>query len=301
MPYNYSNVMTVQIDRDKIIDFIFNELSLEEESLVIDAILSDKNLKKTFEEEKGKISMHCYADDALPPDERIEFEDKLKTDKQLSTEVKLLKEINNSIENLNLKETLDEAYESYISPKENSIPSTTLTYSINRKLKNWLVAASITILLILGGGITYHSLTRDTLENRLYAKYYEPCNYDDDYILNSSSLSIARQKYLDGEYMNALLLLKEQPSLLTIETERDFLIALSLLEIGNYDTALEYFKKVLLVQKEFEHIPQIIWYMGLCYLKMGNTEKAVETFSIIVNNNDYNYKKAKRILKKLRK
>ncbi len=285
----------MQIDRDIIIDFLFDTLPKEEMSKVANAILSDDELKKIYEEEKNKIITHLYVDDELPPYERIEFEYKLKKDNQISKEVQLQKGINNSIENLNLKETLEEAYRNSNQRKHLFSP---ILFE-NRKFKHWLVAASITILLIFGAGTTYHFQTRDSLENRLYAKFYEPYNYDDNYILNSSSFSLAKQKYKEGDYMNALLLLKKQPSLITIETERDFLIGLSLMEIGNYDTASKYFAKVLLEQKEFEHIPQVRWYLALCYLKGGDTDKAEETFGIIVTKNSYNYKKAKRILKKL--
>lgn len=293
--------MTRPINKDKIIDFIFDDLPLEEVSLVADAIISNENLKKTYEEEKEKILTHCYVDNALSPDKRIEFEDKLKADNQLFKEVQLQKEINNSIENLNLKETLDEAYESYISQKEHSIYTTARTYSININLKNWLIAASIALLFIVGGGITYHFQTRDSLENRLYASYYEPFNKIDNYVTNSSGLNLAQQKYLDGEYMNAFLLFQKLPVSLTIENDKHFYIGLSLMELEQYKEAIISFEQITKSQEGIGYLPQILWYKGLCYLKTGEREKAIDIFNTIVTYNDCNYKKAKKILKKLEK
>jgi len=291
--------MTGPINKDKIIDFIFDDLPLEEVSLVADAIISNENLKKTYEEEKEKILTHCYVDNALSPDKRFEFEDRLKTDKQLHKEVKLQKEINNSIENLNLKETLDEVYESYKSQKEYNNYTTARTYSIHINLKNWLIAASITLLLILGGGITYHFQTRDSLENRLYASYYEPFNKIDNYVTNSSGLNLAQEKYLKGDYMNAFLLFDKLPASLTIESEKHFYKALSLMELERFDKAIENFEYLFDCQGYFEAAPQVYWYLALCYLKSGDNRKAIELFEKIVKTNGYNYKKAKRILKKL--
>lgn len=288
--------MPLNINRDTITDFLFDTLSKDQMSLVADAIVSDEVLKKIYEEERNKIITHCYADNELLSHERIEFEYTLKKSEQILKDVTLLKDINNSIENINLKETLDEVYNKYTSQQKYGVFVSSL---LNRNSKHWLAAASISLLFILGAGIIYHFQTRDAIENRLYASYYAPYDYTDSYILNSSSFNIAKQKYMDGEYINALALLQSLSPSLSIEVERDFFIGLSLMEIGKYNTAVEYFEQVLNNQKGFEYIPQIRWYMGLCYLKLGNKEKAIETFNTIVQNNDYNYKKANRIIKKL--
>lgn len=294
--------MPLQINRNTIIEFLFDTLPPEEMSLIADEILSNKNLKNIYEEEKGEILTHCYVDNELSPYDRIEFEDKLKTDKQLSKEIKLQKEINNSLEELNLKEALEEAYESYTYPKEHITPLTPMTYPVNRKLKNWLVAASITILFIFGGGITYHYQTRDSLENRLYARYYEPFSKNkNEYILNSSALTEAQQKYLKGDYITALLLYKNLPPSLTIETERRFFMGLSLMELGQYQKAITHFQDILLNEDYPEYNPKVKWYMALCYLKIGEKEKTINILQTIVDNNDYNYKKANQILRKLNK
>ena len=289
--------MTVPIDRDKIIAFILDTLPLEEVSFVVDSILSNENLKKIYEEEKSKILTHCYVDNELSPYDRIEFEGKLKKDKQLLKEVNLQKEINNSLENLVFEETLEEAYESYISPKEHSIPSTTRTYSINRKLKNWLAAASITILLILGGGITYHFQTGDSLENRLYATHYEPLdNNATGLFIKNSSLNEAKQKYLEGDYTIAWLLYENLPNSLVIETEKQFYSGLILMELNRYDEAIIKLKELPENNESKAILSVAEWYLGLCYLKTKQNSEAIKIFEDIVNENGYNYKKAKRII-----
>lgn len=288
-------IMGLQIDRDTIIAFLLNTLPLEQMSLVADEILADGYLAKIYEEEKIKVETHQYVDNELSPSQRVEFEHTLKKRLELSKEIYLQREVNNSIENLILKEKLEEAYRNYISAKEQR--NTIRTFSISRKLKYWLVAASIAVL-ILGGGIAYYFQPNDSLENSLYAKYYAPYDYS-GYMVNSSSFSIAKQKYMDGEYTNALLLLKDLPSSVTIEVERNLFIGLALMEVGKYSVAADYLEQVLNNQSKLDYFPQARWYLGLCFLKIGDKEKAINTFRAIVDSNDYNYKKAKRILNKL--
>ncbi|NVO10307.1 MAG: tetratricopeptide repeat protein [Bacteroidales bacterium] len=290
--------MGLQINRETIKAFILNELSEEMLSLVSDAILTNEHLAKIYEEEKFKIDIKLYHDNEMPPAQRLEFESKVIKDTKYSTEVNQHEEKNSSQRESLLRRKLDEARNTYkVSQKQHS--TTPRAHYINRRLKYLLVAASITVVLIVGGGIVYHSQTDDSLENRLYAKYYTPLSPDDIYVINSSSLNIAKQKYMTGEYVNALLLLKNLPSSITIEVEKDLFIGMSLMEIGQQKEAAEYFEGILANQSRLDYIPKVRWYLGLCYLKIGNKEKAIETFQTIMNSNDDYYKNAKRILKKL--
>ena len=234
-----------------------------------------------------------------------QFECRLKTDKQLSKEVNLHKEIDLFLECDALKNTLEDIHRDYVSEEKIGIhflkKDTTPTPVKTGKLKKWLAAASITFLLISGGGITYHFQTRDSLENRLYAAYYEPFDKTGKFVLNSSALNLAQQKYMNGEYMNAFLLFQELPMSLTIENERHFYIGLSLMELEQYKKAIISFEQVQKGLEDLEYLTPIQWYKGLCYLKTGDKEKAIDIFNTIIKNNDYNNKKAKKILRRLKK
>jgi tetratricopeptide (TPR) repeat protein len=291
--------MGIQINRETIIAFILNELSGEMLSIVSDAILTDERLAKIFEEEKFKIDIKLYHDNEMTPAQRLEFESKVIKDTKYSTEVNQHEGKNSTQGESPLRRKLDEASSTYkASQKQHS--NTTRAYSINRRFKYWMVATSITVLLIVGGGLVYHSQTDDSLENRLYTEYYAPLNQKDFYLFNNNSLSVAKQKYIEGDYTNALLLLKDLPTYVTIEVERNLYIGLTLMEVGQYKAAIGYLEGIVARQSDFNYIPQIRWYLGLCYLKTGERGKAIDTFQAIVDTNDYNYKKAKRVLRKLR-
>jgi len=284
--------MLSHINKDTIIEFLFDTLPQEKIAFVADAIVSNINLIQLYKEVRKKIITQYYVNKKLRSYDRINFEYKIKKSEHLLKIINLQKNINNSLKDLNFEETLDEIYNEHKSQKQHGIFAAHL---INR----WLVATSISVVLFLGGSAIYFFQTKDVLENRLYASYYTPFDYTYSYILNSNSFNVAKQKYMDGEYMNALVLLKELSSSLNIEVERNFFIGLSLMEVENFNDAIKYFEQIILSKNGFEYMPQIKWYMGLCYLKTGSKEKAIDTFSSIVYNKEYNYKKAKRILKKL--
>ncbi|NOQ24894.1 MAG: tetratricopeptide repeat protein [Bacteroidales bacterium] len=287
--------MSLHINRDTIIEFLFDTLSQEKMSFVADAIVKNVDLMHLYKEIRKKIITQNYINKKLRRYDRINFEYKIKKSEHLLKMVSL-QNTNNSLKDLNFKETLSEIYNESKSQKRSGI---FVAHSINSNYNNWLVAASISVFLILGGGITYLFHTNNALESRLYATNYNSLDYTDSYLLNSSSFNVAKQKYMDGEYVNALELLNRLPSSLNIVVERDFFIGLSLMELGKYDNAIEYFEQIISSKNGFEYTPQIRWYMGLCYLKTGSKEKAIETFNTIVSNKEYNSKKAKKILRKL--
>ncbi|NVO09996.1 MAG: tetratricopeptide repeat protein [Bacteroidales bacterium] len=291
--------MNLQINRDTIIAFLHNKLSLEMMSLVADAIITDKCLARICLEEKIKIDARQYIDNNLTPLQNMEFGLKLKESMELLNDLTQQKQINDSLEGILLVEQLEADYMDY-SASQVQESNTPRTRTIGMNLKYWLVAVSITVLLAISGEMIYHFQTQNLLENRLFTEYYAPFDYTDSYMPVNSTFTVAKQKYMDGEYANAMLIMRNLQSTTSIEVERNLFIGLSLMEIGLYGDAIDYFEKVLASHNGFEYVSQTRWYMGLCYLKLGDRGRAINTFQTIVDNNDYDCKKANRILKKLR-
>ncbi|NOQ27454.1 MAG: tetratricopeptide repeat protein [Bacteroidales bacterium] len=296
-------------DRDIIIDFLFDTILPVKKSEVADKIINDENFRNLYNEEKDRFIIHSYVNNELEPHEHIEFENRLKKDKQLSKEVALLKDIDLFSECNALKDIQQE----YMSGKNNHMHflknnkvsvlvknNSALSPITVRKIKKWIAAASIAFLLISGGEVTQnYFLTRGSLENRLYETYYETFDKTGQYDLNTNSLKLAQLKYTEGEYENALLSFQNLPTSLSIEAEKHFFIGLSFMELKLYRKAIENFEQVTKSPEGIGYLAQTQWYIGLSYLKTGNKEKAIDIFKVILSYNDCNYKKAKKILKKL--
>ncbi|NVO11657.1 MAG: tetratricopeptide repeat protein [Bacteroidales bacterium] len=305
--------MSLQINRDMIRAFILSQLPRKTMSLIADAILTDKRLARIHDEEKLKIDTKLFYDNKMTPAQRADFVRGLKKRMDDFNKINQPNETNSSSDELLLKGKLEEAYKNYEASQEyhdkETIDENPLInkepldkkpkiHFITMKPKYWLAAATIAALLFIGGAIGYNIQPTDSLENRLYAEYYAPLNYMDGYIPNNISFGIAK-KYMEGEYADALLLLKDLPSSETIEAERNLFIGLSLMEVGKYREAAGYLEQVIASQSNFDYTPQARWYLGLCYLKEGSKEKAIKTFRAIVDSNDDYHKKAKGILSRL--
>ncbi|NOU18571.1 MAG: hypothetical protein HOO91_13530 [Bacteroidales bacterium] len=297
--------MSLEINRDMIKAFILNELSEENMSLVANALIKDERLAKIHQEEKFKIDTKRYYDNEMNPAQRLEYESRLIKNMELFSKVDQPKETSSSSEELLLKKQLEEAFKNYNASQEQpsiNTPSITIIKktSISNRSKYWFAAASILVMLIVGITIGYNMQSSDPLEDRLYAEYYAPLSQQDFYLFNNNALGVAKQKYMEGDYNNAILLLKDLPSYINIEAERNLFIGFTLMETGDFKLATGYLEEVLASRKQLEYTPKVRWYLGLCYLKIGDRNKAIDTFRSIVERNDYNYKKAKQILKELR-
>ncbi|NVO10429.1 MAG: hypothetical protein HXX16_10750 [Bacteroidales bacterium] len=284
--------MNLEINRNTIKAFILNELPQKIMSLVSDAILEDKHISKIYEEEIFNIEAKLYYRNLLSPADQLKFE------KALFKKMNPFNEDNQQNETNSSPEDIGKTFNAYKASQRREYKISKM-YAIGINIKYWLIAASFAVLLIAGGGVAYYSQPTDTLENGLYAKYYSPLNDKDIYLLINHSLDVARKKYMEGEYINSMMLLKDLPSTVTIDAEKNLLIGLNMMEIGKYSVAANYLELAFSNQSGFDYVPQTQWYLGLCYLKTGDKEKAINIFNTIVKSNGYNYKEAKKILKKI--
>ena len=70
------------------------------------------------------------------------------------------------------------------------------------------------------------------------------------------------------------------------------------MEIEEYTKANESFNKII-DHKANAFIESAEWYLGLCYLKTNENQKAFEVFGEIVERDGYFKKDARKIIKKL--
>jgi len=271
-------------------EIIFEAMENEKMDLLHKISLGTPLFKNVLWEEKDKIDIEMYLDGQLEGLQLEEAEKRLKKDKAFRDSLAMSKEVNENLNVVFLKETLNEV----CTEQEK-------TRQVALKHKKWLIAASISIMLLLGGSVSYTIINRDSLENRLYSKYYEPYTLNKrEFVLNSSALYEAQRRYLNGDYRTSLSLYKNLPSSITIESEREFFIALTLIELQQYNEAIVHFKNVISNKDYPEYRSKVKWYMALCSLKTNNIKDAIDLLQSIVDNNEYNYKKARKILRKLK-
>ncbi|NOQ28400.1 MAG: hypothetical protein GQ564_23805 [Bacteroidales bacterium] len=303
----------IPITNEQLVNFVLNDLTEEEHKKISEAINTNPVTKERYLFEKRKYDVERYIDDEMDIGERCEIEELIKMDSRLYEHFELNKDVIEFLE-IGLKKQINDIHaelydaihndeadriEDEVSSIKDVAPVIKLKPGI-LSIGKWVAAASIIITIGLSGVNTYLN-NRGSLENRLYAKYFEPFNNDDDQYYSNSVLFDAKKQYSNKKYDLVLMLLDDSSNSVTIESEKLLYQGLALMELERCDEAIEKLKQ-LQNAKTYKSIQFINnWYLSLCYLKTGKNEQAIEQLEKITNNNTYFYKEAKELLKKLKK
>jgi tetratricopeptide (TPR) repeat protein len=78
-----------------------------------------------------------------------------------------------------------------------------------------------------------------------------------------------------------------------------FYYGISNIETQNYENSIKAFNTII-GQNDNLYIEHAEWYLGLCYLKNNQKDKAIDQFAVVASNSEnFHQKEAKDILEKL--
>jgi tetratricopeptide (TPR) repeat protein len=241
-----------------------------------------------------------YLDGVMEIDEKNWFEKELQGNDALQGEVNLQKRILEAIADhntLELQNQLDLIHKQTYKPWLSAIrmPSTS-------KRSLYILggmAASLVALMI----IWLTSTRNSTTSSDLYAEYYQPAEINMSFRtaedIVDGDLRSAMLFYENKQYEKAISLFEK---ILGADQSRiglNLYSGISYMEINEYAEANKNFKKIL-DHKANAFIESAQWYLGLCYLKTSDVDKAKEIFLTISESNGYYKKEARKVLKKLR-
>ena len=225
----------------------------------------------------------------LPENQLLSFTKRLESDGDLRDKVHTVRLINIGIQEDQLARDLQRFNEDLNrSPQNQNVPKRNIP-----SIQFLLAAASVLILAAIG---VFLFFVNPAKEERLYSEYYKPdsglissMSTSDDYIFDRAMID-----YKTGEYQSAIQswnsLLKERPGNDSLE----YFIASSYLALDNYEEAITHFKKVT-TQGSSLFEADANWYLGLAYLKLKQTDKAI----LSIEKSEHPQKEE--LLKKLRK
>ncbi len=240
-----------------------------------------------------------YLNEKMGQDELNWFNQEMEINQFLAEEVQLQKDIGNAILN---DETL--AFRAQINSlfdKNKSVNPAKAKRAFRIPVAIRLAVASIASLIILGTGLYLYS-HRTISADKLFYAYYEP--YDGLITARSENsemadmLAAAMQKYEQREFESALVLFE---AVLASDSENitsKFYSGVSYLETKRFRGAEESFTGIIKHEDNL-FIEHAKWYLGLCYLQMGEDSKAKELFSSIARSESYYSKTANRIIRNL--
>lgn len=239
-----------------------------------------------------------YLNQTMEQEELKWFSEEMRINASLAEEIQMQKDIGEAILN---EETL--AFRAQISSlfEEEQVKPVRAKKSMKIHRSVRLAVASLTAFIVLGTGILVYS-HRTIPAEKLFENYYEP--YDGLMNVRSGNsqtadlLVTAMQKYEEENFESALLLFETVLASDDQNITSKFYTGISYMETERYGFAERSFTGII-DHDDNLFIEHAEWYLGLCYLKTGEIEKAKTLFSSIEESDGYYSNKSKRIARKL--
>lgn len=241
-------------------------------------------------DEEITILIESYLDGELSEQERLQFEQELKTNKELANDLLIHQEIRNALGDedlIDLREKLSIIREDY--------------HRKEKKKKRFAIFASSSIIVI-AFITTFFICNKSYTNDELYNMYYE--HYDAGTIVRGEVqptkeiYTNALRTYDKGQYAEAIKLFEQIRDTSAFYQPKEYYTALSYMELQNFDKALNHLEPLLKNNVSALH-KNIIWFSGLCYLKTNQNEKAKQQFKYLSNSSSCFKQKSTEILEKI--
>jgi hypothetical protein len=238
-----------------------------------------------------------YQSHEMSADEAMRFEGNLLTNKVLAKEFGLEQEMD-----LILREDKVIDFRKKILDYRHHSESRKKTVSIVRmgEQKWYMAAASLAFIMVLGG-VLFFTMPGNNSNDNLFKKYYSTENVLEVARSGDANIVEAVIKFQEKDYKAATKLfstiLKNEPT----NTAARFYEGISCIETAQLGQAVKSFQQIISEDNSF-YIEHAEWYLGLCYLKQNDTNKAVAQFEKIASQSrNYHKGDAQQLLARLQK
>jgi tetratricopeptide (TPR) repeat protein len=306
------NGLSVDMMKDFEAELKFNYGLQEDVKLIkdIDAAIEEKdvmNLRASLEyigqkenaTTRSTEEIEAFATGEMDEDLRASFEEELKQNPGLVTEVNLYTDINEAIAEKDIMSLRNEL--ANIRAAKGAVKETkrvVFDFTKNSK-KVWMSAvASIAVILVFTALLGKHGVSDADMYNSFYSRYESGGVYRSGGTEADESLTDALQKYNEKDYVGAIELFEQLVVNGEDNASSNFYAGVSYQELGNYPKAIGAFEKVL-AEEDNLFIEQAEWYVGLCYLKTKQKAKAIEKFEKIRNSQSFYRIKADKLYKRI--
>ena len=243
---------------------------------------------------KHSASIEHYLANEMAPSERTAFKKELSSNSELAEELKLSQNIDSALmrdDIIELRLKLIAAINAGRVVKE-EVP---VVHMYTRKW--WYAAASMLVLCAVAATL-YLQSPRNISNDSLFTQYYNSENIIDQ-TRGDQNIVEAVIKFQQKDFRTASVLFK---SILDKDNSNIavwFYYGISNIETKNYDNSIKAFNTII-KQNDNLYIEHAEWYLGLCYLKNNQKDKAIDQFVVVASNPDnFHRQEAKNILEKL--
>lgn len=242
-------------------------------------------------------SIEDFIDGVLEGELLEEFESELNDNTDLIAEVKLRRQINESIAEhdiFNLRKQLTAARESADIKKINMI----IPETKSEKLKFWSRSVAVVVILLGLTGVLRNGLvsTENTYEHYFITPAWSPERSVSSEITLMQQANIA---YVNADYARVVKILQQLPATSNERAVFDFYKAASLQSMDKYNEAIDEYTNVI-NQGDNLFVEEAEWYRSLCYLRLKNYEKSRRELLAVIERKGHYENDAKAIIRRLR-
>ncbi len=243
---------------------------------------------------KHSASIEQYLANEMAPAERAAFTNELRSNQELSQELKLAQSIDSAIYNddiIDLRRKLIAAINT-----GRDIKAEVPVVSMNSR-KWWYAAASLLALCAVTATL-YLQTNRNISSDSLFTQYYNSENIVDltrgDENIVEAVIKFQQKDYNTASELFNRILIKDNSNIAVW-----FYYGIANIETMNYENSIKAFTTII-KHNDNLYIEHAEWYLGLCYLKNNQKDKAIDQFVVVASNPDnYHRQEAKNILDKL--
>ena len=243
---------------------------------------------------KHSASVEQYLANEMAPSERAAFRKELRSNPDLANELRLSKSIDAAIgrdDIIDLRQKLI----SSISVNRTVTANVPVIRMHTRKI--WYAAASLLVLCAVAATL-FLQTSRNTSNDELFSQYYNSENIVDQ-TRGDQNILEAVIKFQQKDFASASVLFKNILDKDNSNIAVWFYYGISNIETKNYDNSIKAFNTIIR-QNDNLYIEHAEWYLGLCYLKNNQKDKAIDQFMKVASNPDnFHRQEAKNILEKL--
>ena len=237
---------------------------------------------------KHSASIEQFLADEMAPTERSAFIKELKMNPDLAEELKFSQSIDAAL----LRDDILEIRKQLITASKNEKPVKRL-----KTIKWWYAAASVVVVFALSTTLYFqnkHNVSNDSL----FSQYYSSENIIDqtrgDENIVEAVIKFQQKDFVAASGLFNKILLKDNSNIAVW-----FYYGIANIETKNYNNSIKAFNTII-AQNDNLYIEHAEWYLGLCYLKNNQKDKAIDQFVLVATNPDnFHHQEANNILEKL--
>lgn len=228
-------------------------------------------------------------------DELRWFSNELQSNAELSTELKLDKDLDKILSEEDVVEFRRKLLSVYNENKQLKAPRI-----VRLQPRKWQLAAAaaIAVLMITGGALLF-TQQRSYTPEKLFSMYYDSDRSIELTRSGNANIVEAVLKFQQKDFQGASLLFAEILDRDSSNMAVWFYSGISYIETDRIDNAVDAFNFIVNDGNSL-YVEHAEWYLGLCYLKNEQIDSAVDEFrKIAVDQNNYHKKEAEKILANL--